>query len=199
MAQRSIVPGQVEGFLAACPFCTARQKGSPQLGVRFRIISGSCAGQTGAVIQEPDRYSLQPTEMVAHMDKDLDRRDRIVLIDHELVQELPAAPIPKWAPFLSLSDAAVLDASVCNFCSASYLASRWRSNLPAFFEVIRLVWQHRLPITVKELSDVLSAHGVPTSSQERLSDFFEKGLALLVYATGRKPIKNKRTKNRLGQ
>lgn len=199
MTQRTIVPGQIEGFLAACPFCTARQKGSPQIGVHFRIISGSCAGQTGVVLQEPDKYSLRSTEIVAHMDNDPERHNRRMLIDHELMQQLPIAPVPEWAPFLSLSDAAILDAAVCHFCSASSRASRWRVNWPAFLELIRLVWQHRLPITALELSDVLSAHGAPRSSRKRLSDCFDSGLALLVNAAGREPIKKKRTKNRLGQ
>ena len=198
MSQRTIVPGQIEGFLAECPFCTARQKGSPQVGVRFRIISGPRGGQTGVVVQEPERYSLRSSEIVAHMDNEPDRHTRRMLIDQELVQELPIAPVPVWAPFLSLSDAAILDAAVCHFCSASSRASRWRVNWPAFFDLMRIVWQHRLPITALELSDVLSAHGAPLSSQKRLSDFFEKGLALLVHAAGREAIKSKRTKNRLG-
>jgi hypothetical protein len=199
MARRSVVPGQIEGFLAGCPFCTARRKTSPDIGVRFRIISGPRAGETGVVIQKPERYSLRPTEIVAHMDNHLAGHDRRLLLDHELIQELPASPTPEWAPFLSFQDAAIVDDAIADFCTASYLASQWSTNWPVFFEIIRRIWEHRLPITAAELTDLLSAHGVRKSWQKGLSDFFEKGLELLVYVNGRKPIRNKRTKTRLGE
>lgn len=199
MSKRSIVPGQIEGFLEGCPFCTARQKGSPAIGRRFRIISGLSAGETGVVIRKPESDSLRRTEILAHMDQYPEGCDRCILIDHELIQELPTSPIPKWAPFLSLADAAILDSAVVKFCSSSFSDSQWQTNWPVFFEVIRLVWQHRLPVTGAEFDDILSGHGVCKPWRRGLSKFFDRGLALLVYANGRKPVKNKRTKTRLGQ
>jgi hypothetical protein len=133
------------------------------------------------------------------MDADAHGIDRRLLLDHELIQELPASRVPEWSPFLSLPDAAIVDDAIVGFCSASYSCSQWRANWPHFFEVVRVVWQHRFPVTGAEISDLLSAHGVRKSWQGELVDFFEKGIHLLVHANGRKPIKKKRTKTRLGQ
>ena len=151
------------------------------------------------VIKEPEKCSLRPTEILVHMDQDPVGRDRTLLLDNELIQELPAPQIPGWAPFLSLPDAAIVDRAVVDFCSVSYSASQWRSDWPMFFELIRLVWRYRLPVTGSEISDILTAHGVCTSWQKGLPEFFEKGIELLVHVNGRKPVKRRRTKTRLGQ
>lgn len=199
MNERTVVPGQIEGFLAGCPFCSARQKTSPEIGAKFRIISGFSAGQTGVVVQGSERYSLRPTEILVHMDADAADVDRLLLLDHKLIQELPAPPVPAWAPFLSFPDAAIVDEAVVAFCSASYSGSQWRLNSPRFYEVARVAWQHRLPITGLEISDLLSAHGVKKPWKSGLADFFDKGIELLVHANGRKPIQKRRTRTRLGQ
>ena len=45
------IPGENEGFLSGCPFCTSNRIGIPEIGTRFRIISGLCTGAKGTVIE----------------------------------------------------------------------------------------------------------------------------------------------------
>lgn len=193
MGKRSIILGNFEGFMAGCPFCTAKRKGVPDVGARFRILNGSDAGRTGVVLKVPEGpYPLDPYEIFAHMDGAPPNMQSRFDVDSVLIQILPAPSIPDWAPPLSLKDAAIFDEAVVNFCEKSFSFGKSVPKWSAFNELIRVVWQNRLPLEPSEVMSVLKAHGVPKRWEKCLSDFYEKGINLLVYVKGRKPIKNKR-------
>jgi hypothetical protein len=80
--KRTIVPGQIEGFLAGCPFCATRRKGPAEVGARFRIITGYNAGQVGIVVKVtklPSGEPIWPYEILAHMDDDPSHIQRRIL------------------------------------------------------------------------------------------------------------------------
>lgn len=190
--ERTIVPGEFEGFLAGCPFCTARRKRVLDVGARFRFLSGYFAGKTGTVVQEPDGYSSRPHEMLAQMDDEPPHVQSGLNTDTYLVQILPAPKPPTWAPPITMADAAPVDAAIVEFCQKSYLRRRWSLDWPAFYELIRVVWWNRLPLEPNELWAMMEAHGAPKNWESRLTKFFSMGRELLVHVGQRRPIKKKR-------
>ncbi len=192
-SERTIIPGQVEGFLAGCPFCTARTKRTLDVGVRFRIISGYGAGSSGRIIREPDTYSSQPHEHVAQMDNDPPHRQTRLDTNISLVQVLPAPPVATWALPIAMTAAANVDAALVEFCRRSCNVGRkWSPDWPTFYELIRVVWMNRLPLEPPELWAMLEAHGIPKNWELRLTKFFSMGRELLVHAAGKRPIKKRR-------
>lgn len=190
--ERTIVPGQIEGFLAGCPFCTAKRKGVPEVGTRFRIISGSHTGRTGTVVKVPEKYSLDPYEIYSHLDGDKPNLQVRTLINHDLVQVLPAPPTPKWAPPLSMKNSAILDDVIAHYCKKNFSCIKSNLDLNAFNEVIRTIWQNRFPLQPNELLLVLKAHGFPGKFDKEVLAGYENGINLLIYANGKKPIKKYR-------
>lgn len=190
--ERTIAPGHIEGFIAGCPFCTAKRKGVPEVGSRFRVLTGSLAGRTGTVLKIPEKYSLDPFEIFCHLDENEPNIQTRIVINHWLIQLLPEPPIPDWAPPLSIQDAASLDSAVVNFCQKSFSSNKSEPNIPAFYELINVIWRNRLPLQPSELLSVLRAHGLPGQFDQELLKIYEHGINLLVYANGKKPIKRKR-------
>jgi len=196
-SKRVVVPGQIEGFLAGCPFCTARRKGPPKVGVRFRLITGYNAGKVGTVVDVPKLPSgepIWPYEILAQMDDDPPHIRCRILFKSELIEVLPSNPPPKWAPPLCLREAGELDHVVVEFCEKSHTLERSKPNWPAFYEIIRIVWTKRLPLEPGDLWLVLEAHGVPKKWKKELSEFYEKGRDILIYCIGKGPIKKKKVK-----
>jgi hypothetical protein len=184
------VPGRAEGALSGCPFCIAASQAIPEFGTRFRIISGFKVGEEGTVVEWPKDFTPIPNQFPAQLDNE-PGQFRMIL-ENELIQILPAPPVPAWAPPLCLQDAADLDLAVVHFCNKSFHDGNWDLDWSAFYEVIRTVWAKRLPIESREVWSVLNAHGVPERWRRGLSDFFTKGRDLLIYSAGKGPIKKKR-------
>lgn len=80
--ERTIAPGHIEGFLAGCPFCTAKRKAAPEVGVRFRVLTGMFAGRAGTVIKVAEKYSLDPYEIFTHLDGYEPNIQTRILINH---------------------------------------------------------------------------------------------------------------------
>jgi hypothetical protein len=130
-------------------------------------------------------------EFLAHMDGEpCNYQQRILRSD--IIEPIPAPEPPSWAPPIELRSAAELDQTVVAFCDAGNVAGGWIVDLPAFFEVIRLIWSKRLPLSAGEMWAVLKAHGVPDDYEEEIAEFFQKGRDLLIYAVGKKPVKRYR-------
>jgi hypothetical protein len=182
----------IQGRESGCPFCGARFRIIPEIGTRFRIISGYNAGETGTVVEWPKNFPPLPNEFLEQMDSEPTDIQSRVLLEHELVQILPPAPTPDWAPPLCLRDAAELDSVVLYFCNTCYHNAKWKLDWQSFYEVTRKIWTLRLPLEPSELWLVLYAHGIPERWQKRLSVFYLKGKELLVYSVGKRPIKKKK-------
>jgi hypothetical protein len=190
--RRTICPGEIEGFLSGCPFCSSRRIGIPQIGERFRIIFGSGTGKTGTVVEWPNNLPKIENEFLAQMDYESPEWQSRVSIVHQLIQMLPPDSVPVWAPPLCLEDAGKLDECIVNLCNRSFQHGKWETDWTSFNGVIYAVWYHRLPLEQKDLWLVLQAHGVPETTRISLLDFYQKGRDLLIYAIGRKPIRKKR-------
>jgi len=191
-AERTIVPGHIEGFLAGCPFCTAKRIGVPEVGARFRVLTGLYAGRTGTVKKIPEKYSLDPFEIFCHLDGNKSNIQTRIVINHWLIQVLPESHIPEWAPPLSIQDAAPLDVAVVNFCQQSFSFHKSEPDISSFYELIRIIWRNRLPLQPNELLSILKAHGLPIQFEHELLKIYEIGINLLIHVNGKKPIKKKR-------
>jgi len=192
MTKRSIVPGEIEGFLSGCPFCTSYRIGIPEVGTRFRIISGFHADDTGTVVKLPEHYPLIKDEFIAQMDKDSPRYQTRVSVKGQMIQKIPFPPPPKWAPPLCLKDASELDKAILSFCHNSFRNNKWETDWNSFNEVIRIIWHYRLPIESAELWFVLRAHGVPSHAKKRIIEFYAQGSNLVTYCFNKKFRKKKR-------
>ncbi len=185
------MPGRTEGRLSGCPFCKYAGSPLPQVGVRFRVLSGVDVGRIGTVEESPAPPPLSPREFLAHMDGDPPRNQRRIL-PKDTIEPFPLAEPPDWAAPLSLADASELDAIVVKFCEAGTTSDGWTVSWDAYYAIVARLWYLRFPITATELWQVLHAHGIANEFETQLTDFFAKGRALLVFANGRKPIKKKR-------
>lgn len=192
MTKRSIVPGEIEGFLSGCPFCTSYRIGIPDAGTRFRIISGFRAGDTGIVVNWPTNIEPLQNEFMAQMDDDPPEVQTRIILKKDLIEKLPSQPVPKWAPPLSMDDASKLDKAILYFCQKSFQNGKWKMDMSSFYEVIRVIWYYRLPIDSNELWLVLKAHGVPNHTKKRIIEFYEQGSALVFYCLDKKFRKKKK-------
>ena len=192
---RSVVhqPGKAHGASAGCPFCRSARTRLPEVGTRFRLLSGFNAGRTGTVVQSPAPLPLSRDEFLAQMDGEPQHMQRRIL-PIDIIEPIPAPEPPEWAPPVELGVAAELDSVVVKFCEAGNRESAWIVDWPAFYEVVRFIWSKRLPLQAEETWAVLRAHGVPDQFREELLEFFQRGRELLVYAVGKKPIKKRRVK-----
>ncbi len=187
-----IVPGQIEGFLSGCPFCTSRRIGIPEIGARFQIISGLFSGSAGTVVEWPGDFPRIENEFLAQLDHEPPNVQTRISIERQSIQALPALPTPEWAPPVCSDEADKLDKAVVTFCEKSHSGRKWKIDWHAFNGVVYTIWYYRLPLTSSEVWRILEAHGATVRSKKRLVEFFEKARSLLVYSCGRKPIKKKR-------
>ena len=186
-------PGKAHGASYGCPFCRSARTSLPEVGTRFRLLSGFQAGRRGTVVQSPAPPPLDRDEFLAQMDGEPRHWQRRIL-PMDIIEPIPAPEPPEWAPPVELSVAAELDLVVVKFCEAGNRESGWIIDWTAFYEIVRFTWLKRLPLQAEEIWVVLRAHGVPDEFREELSEFFRKGRDLLVYAVGKKPIKKTRVK-----
>lgn len=192
---RSVVdqPGKAHGASDGCPFCRSARTSLPEVGTRFRLLSGFDAGRTGTVVQSPAPPPLTREEFLAQMVGEPQHMQRRIL-PRDIIEPIPAPEPPEWAPPVELGVAAELDLVVVKFCEAGNCESGWIVDWPAFYDVVRFTWSKRLPLQAEEMWAVLRAHGVPDKFREELSEFFQRGRDLLVYAVGKKPIMKRRAK-----
>jgi len=163
----------------------------PQVGVRFRKLSGIDIGRVGTVLESPAPPPLPSLEFLARMDGD-PPEVQMRILPRDIVEPFPFSEPPEWAAPISLADASDLDTIVVDFCNAGRSRNGWNIHCEVFYRVISSIWRMRIPITPNELWRVLHAHGVPDTFEIEIIDFFSKGRDLLVCTHGRKPIKKKR-------
>jgi len=188
---RTVLPGIIEGFLSGCPFCASRRIGIPEVGTRFRIISGVHIGAIGTVVEWHKSMPYVPGEFLAHLDHEPPEWQTRVCLERQMIQLLPFASFPTWVPPLCMSDAGEIDQATITFCEHSFLKGRWKTDWDSFNEVVRKSWRMRLPLEPDELWEVLKAHGVPQRTKADIVNFYEKGRRLLVHSFGRNPSKRK--------
>jgi hypothetical protein len=192
--RKASVPGVEAGIESGCLFCLARTASLPEVGTRIQILTGYRAGLTGRVVKTPPSLPLRKEEpFLVQFDHDPPGVQHTVSLERDLIGFNSKVPTPIWAPPISLRDAAELDNLIVKFCERTFSAKGSKPHLPTFYyEVIRHVWHNRLPLEGTDIWSILEAHGVPKKFKKRLTDLFQDGRDLLVYAIGREPIEKKR-------
>ena len=130
---RAIVPGEIEGFLSGCPFCTSYRIGIPEVGTRFRIISGLHTGATGAVVDWPKNVPSIDSEFLTQLDCDPPEVQTRVSRKWQMIQTIPPSPAPGWSLPFCLKDASELDRAVVKFCAKSFRHGKWRIDWNSFW------------------------------------------------------------------
>ena len=189
---RTIIPGEREGFLSGCPFCASHRIGIPEVGTRFLIISGLHTGATATVVEWQKNMPRIENEFMAQLDHESPEWQTRVSTKRQMIQLFPLAPVPEWAPPLCMEDAGELHEIIIRFRERSFLKGRWKVDWGSFNEIIRSAWYNSLPLEPDELWLVLKAHGVPLKSKKDLIGFYQKGRNLLIHVAGKRPIKKKR-------
>jgi hypothetical protein len=190
--RKAEMPGVAAGIISGCPFCLARTTSLPGVGDRIRVLTDFRAGLVGIVVETPPNLPLRRGEFLVQFDHDPPNTQQIVSLERDLIVYSLEVPVPIWAPPISLCEAAELDKVLIKFCKKSLSQNHWKPYLPAFYEIIRHIWYNRLPIEGTEMWALLEAHGVAERWKRRLTQLYEDGRGLLVYAIGRRPIKKKR-------
>ncbi len=110
-----------------------------------------------------------------------------------LAIRLPVPERPPWFPPFELRAAADLHSEILRFCAAQrdvepQVEPQWEN----FNWLVTTIWRSRLPLEEVELAAILRAHGAADEITAQLAWFFSRGRELLVVASGRRPVKNKR-------
>ena len=191
--RKASAPGMEAGIDSGCPFCLARTALLPEVGARIQILTGYRAGLMGRVVKTPSSLPLRNREpFLVQFDHDPPGIQQTVSLEGDLIGFNSEVLTPIWAPPISLREAAELDDVIVKFCERGFSAKSWKQHLPTFYKVIRHVWHNRLPLEGTDIWSILEAHGAPQKYKKRLTDLYQDGRDLLVYAIGRKPIKKKR-------
>lgn len=184
------------GISSGCPFCKATKiKDMPKPGDLIRIITGYDAGMVARVVDNQYNIHLRNGQFLIRTDDD--PPDHTSIINGEgmyrvLFEHMPPSPIPNWAPPICLRYAAELDTAVVRFWVKSLKQDGSFNPIHAFLELITHIWDNRLPIKPEELWAFLEAHGFPYELKKRLTQVYQEGMNLLIYATRKKPFKNRR-------
>ena len=184
------------GISSGCPFCKATMlKDMPKPGDLIRILTGYDAGMAVRVVDNRHNIPLRNGEFLITTDNDPPGGTSIISGDGTeriLFDYMPSSPTPDWAPPICLRYAGELDTAVIRFWVKSLLQDGSLNPIPAFLEVITHIWDNRLPLNPEELWALLEAHGFPYELKKRLTQLYQEGMDLLIYATGKKPFKNRR-------
>lgn len=192
----TVLSGQKSG----CPFCTARLAVKPDLGARIMVLNDFRAGMTGTVSNVDLDHRFPKTAFLMVADGDEPGVKQIVDTESNLVAPVGSpASLPGWFPPLGLRDAAELDEVAVWFCDQCSASGQFVWDRTSYYEVIRVCWQKRFPMTPDEVCSVLCAHGLPSELLADAQRAFLEGTELLVYTHGRRPIKKKRVKRLLGR
>lgn len=159
------------------------------------VLNGFRAGMVGSVSKTDLDARYPQTAFLMKADGDEPGVEHIVNTENDLAAPFDTQSVlPKWLPPLSLREAAEIDAVIVFFCDRCVLHGAWKWNREAFFEVIRVCWEKRFPLSNIEIWALLSAHGADPASEHEVKRMFTDGIELLVYARGRRPIKRKHVK-----
>lgn len=186
------------GIYSGCPFCNAIILGIPKPGDLIRILTGYDAGMVARVVHNQHNIPLRNGEFLITTSNDPPGWTHTISGDGPyriLFDHMPPSTTPDWAPPICLKYAGELDAAVIRFWGKSLREDGSLRLIPSlFFEIITYIWYNRLPLKPEELWSVLEAHGFPYDWKERLTQLYQDGKDLLIYAIGRKPFKNRRVK-----
>ncbi len=152
---------------AGCIFCKARVADRGSITGPYAVLSGYAAGDVRAT--ESHHTGA-----------------------YELIGYLPLGWPPDWFPALSIRDAFVVDELAVWFASRGLSSPQFVWRDADFDEIIRTIWEKRIPVTTDEIVEILAAHAVPTIFHARARDRFDTGLRLLVWTKSRPPIKSRR-------
>lgn len=183
------------GISSGCPFCKATMLVMPKPGDLIRILTGYDAGIVVRVVGNRYNIPLRKGQFEIRNDNDPPGWTRITSGEGReriLFEYMPPSPTPHWAPPIRLRYAGELDEAVIRFWGKGLRRDGTFEPIPVFYEVIRYIWYNRLPLNSEELWAVLRAHGIDDKWKNRLTQLYQEGMDLLIYATGRKPFKNRR-------
>lgn len=155
------------GKQAGCLFCTARGSETLQTGERAAILNGHDAG---TVLDWTRRY----------------------VCSTDLVGRLPLAPPADWLPPLPFTQAFIVDELAIWFCNRGLATVNYHWSEYDLVEIVRVLWEKRIPIESDEMIAVLQAHGLPSQWQAEAEKFLEFGRETLVAARGRPAIRKHR-------
>ena len=193
MSEHAIRPGLSAGVKAGCPFCLARNRGTPKVGERVRILSEDMlTGKVGTVVENCFGIPLQPGQILLQMDGVSSGSQLVWDTTAGLLGPFPDTPLPLWALPLYLERAEEVDKFAVKFCEESIWKKGQAPHWDRFYDLVGLVWWRRLPIKSSEMWALLEAHGVPSNWKSRCTKLYQEGIALLRHVTGRKPYKTNR-------
>lgn len=180
-------PAARAGASAGCPFCRARGAVVPEGGDQILFIHGRRAGVLAKVSDTPNTTDINgffvTRESVSRTS--LERAS----LDSDLFAPLPLEPIPEWCPPFSLRRSFIIDELAVWFCNRGLIGGNFHWKRSDIAVMVRGCWQSKLAILPPELSAVTMAHGMPANRQAELEDYFEFGIAALIYAAGRRAVK----------
>ena len=127
--------------------------------------------------------------IAVQLDEDDPSVQQMVNIELELVEFVPSAPVPSWAPPISIRKTYELHECIINFCQKSMQGSSKKMHFTSLYLLIWHIWKRRLPLEPKEVWDMLGAHGVPINWKAATMNILRHGLGLLITVYGRKPVK----------
>lgn len=177
------------GRKAGCPFCIASTNKHFGPGDRIRLLSGSRAGKQATVLRALEHFKNDPNMIVVQSDEDDPSIQQMVNIDLELVELIPSAPVPSWAPPISIRKTYELHGCIINFCQKSMQGSSKKMHFESLYLLIWHIWKRRLPLEPKEVWDMFEAHGVPINWKTATMNILRHGLSLLITVYGKKPVK----------
>lgn len=177
------------GRKAGCPFCIASTNKHFSPGERIRLLSGGLAGKEATVLDKPEHYKNDQNMILVHSDENDPSAQYMVNLDLDLAELLPSAPVPPWAPPLSIRKTYELHERIIDFCEKSTQGSQKKMHLTSLYVLIWHIWKKRLPLEPKEVWDILEAHGVPINWRTITTNLLTHGVSLLMTVYGRKPVK----------
>jgi hypothetical protein len=174
------------GRMAGCPFCSALTAKNFNPEERIRLLSGSCAGKHATIVEPPENFRNDPNIIIVQIDED---GQQMINLSFEIVERLPSAPVPSWAPPISIRKTNKLHEQIIGFCKKSAPSSFRNIDMTSLYMLIWYIWDNRLPLEPKEVWHILEAHGVPKDYRNRITNILKHGLSLLIAVFGKKPIK----------
>jgi hypothetical protein len=160
-------------------------------GESILFLSGSEVGQQGVVIQNED-WAVSSGKFLAKMSYDPEGWTRTVNPSAELFIDQAMMMVPDWMPALSIEDACALHEQVLESLRFPPSGSPRKAAGKVVGGIVTRCWYGRLPLNGAEVWAVVAAHGARPDIKQASVELFDFGLALLVGAQGRPPVKRRR-------
>jgi hypothetical protein len=183
--------GVEHGSANGCPFCLARKDRYPAQGKSIMFLSGSDVGQVGVITENSD-WARASGKFIVKMNYAPETHTRVVDPSLELFIDPEAMTVPDWMPALSIEDACALHEQVLQSLQFPPQGSARKAAAKIVTSVVARCWGQRLPLDGAEVWAVLAAHGARDELKTASIELFDFGLALLVGAQGRVPIRRRR-------